>query len=129
MKGIGAAAGDMDKFLGNVLKLSVTQFQADLGSTAISPRDEGRLRSNWFAKPNSSPSNTTEAKDSPQTDGVQLPVDRRQKVFLTNNLDYAERLCFGDYAVSQDPDWFRQYFSGTVQTVVDDAVRAAERLI
>ena len=42
-KPLKLAPEDMDKFVGNVLKLSVMQFQADLGSTAISPRDEGRV--------------------------------------------------------------------------------------
>ena len=128
-KPLKLAPEDMDKFVGNVLKLSVMQFQTDLGSTAISPRDEGRLRSNWFAQVGSSSSEETKATDRPQTDAEQLPVDREKRVFLTNNLDYAERLCFGDYAVSKDPDWFRQYFASTGQTVVDDAAKAAERLI
>lgn len=128
-KPISLAASDTTRFMGNVLKLSVMQFQADLGSTAVSPRDTGRFRSNWFAQAGSASGKDTEATDQPQDDAKELLRDIRKPVHLTNNLDYAETITFGGTAVSKDPNWFRQYFSRQGQTVVDDAVKAAERLI
>lgn len=128
-KPIRLAAGDNKKFFDNVLKLSVMQFQTDLGSTAVSPRDTGRFRSNWFAQAGSASSEDTTATDRPQDDAKDLPLNYKRPVHLTNNLDYAETITFGGTAVSKDPNWFRQYFSRQGQTVVDDAVKVAERLI
>ena len=105
MKKVGAARDDLDKFLSLVLKGTIIKFQEDLSSTKVSPVDEGRLRSNWFASVETNES-TTEDQNQPRTDASQLPLDWKKKNHLVNNLPYAERLAFGSYAVSQPKNWF-----------------------
>jgi len=125
MKPLSVAGDDLNKFMNYVVRGSVKGFQQDLGSTAISPVDEGRLRSNWFASVGTN-EKTTDNLNSPQTDAEQLPLDWRKKYHLVNNLPYAERLAFGNYAVSKPKNWFREYFDAQGQNVVDTASRAAQ---
>ena len=54
MKKISEADDDLNEFLNKVVKYSLITWQADLSSSNVSPVDEGRLRSNWFAKPDTS---------------------------------------------------------------------------
>jgi len=126
MKKISVADDDLNKFLNKVVKYSLVTWQADLSSAKVSPIQDGRLRSNWFAKAGSSSDETTEDLNSPRTDAEQLPLDWKRTYHLTNNLDYAERLAFGNYAVSKPKDWFRAYFNANGQNVVDQAIRKAE---
>ena len=126
MKKLEVADDDLDKFLNKVVKYSLVTWQADLSSAKVSPVDEGRLRSNWFAKAGSSSDETTDSLNTPQTDAEQLTLDYKKTYYLTNNLDYAERLAFGNYAVNKPKDWFRAYFNANGQNVVDQAVRKAE---
>ena len=126
MKKISEASGDLDKFMSKVVKYSLITWQADLSSAKVSPVNEGRLRSNWFAASGSSSNETSDALNTPQTDANSLTYDYRQQYHLTNNLDYAERLCFGNYAVSKPKDWFPAYWNANGQKVVDAAVRKAE---
>ena len=128
MKKIGVASEDLDKFLSLVLKGTITKFQEDLSSTKVSPVNEGRLRSNWFASVGTNES-TTEAENRPQTDASDLPLDWKKKNNLVNNLPYAERLAFGNYAVSQPKNWFPAYFNANGQKVVDGAVKKAKRAV
>jgi hypothetical protein len=126
MKKVGEASGDLNKFMNKVVKYSMVTWQADLSSTRVSPVQDGRLRSNWFASSGSSSNASTDDTNSPQTDANSLELDYKQKYHLTNNLDYAERLCFGNYAVSKPKDWFPAYWNSNGQKVVDAAVRKAE---
>lgn len=126
MKKIREADDDLGEFMNKVVKYSMITWQADLSSSNVSPVDEGRLRSNWFAKPDSSSNSTSDDLNSPQTDAEQLPLDYRRQYHLTNNLDYAERLCFGNYAVNKPKNWFPAYWNANGQKVVDAAVRKAE---
>lgn len=128
MKRVSAAKDDLDKFLSLVLKGTIVKFQEDLSSTKVSPVDEGRLRSNWFASVGTNES-TTEDQNQPRTDASKLPLDWKKKNHLVNNLPYAERLAFGSYAVSQPKNWFPAYFNANGQKVVDGAVKKAEGLI
>ena len=128
MKKIGNASNDLDKFLNLVLKGTVVKFQEDLSSTKVSPVNEGRLRSNWFASVGTNES-TTEAVNQPQTDATELPLDWKKQNNLVNNLPYAERLAFGNYAVSQPKNWFPAYFNANGQKVVDGAVRKAKEAV
>ena len=89
-----------------------------MSSTNVSPVDEGRLRSNWFAATGSSSDATTDNLNAPQTDAEQLLLNYKKTYHLTNNLDYAERLAFGNYAVSKPKDWFRAYFNANGQNVL-----------
>ena len=124
MKKIAVASEDLDKFLNLVLKGTIIKFQEDLSSTKVSPVDEGRLRSNWFASVGTNES-VTESQNQPQTDATELPLDWKKKNHLVNNLPYAERLAFGNYAVSKSPNWFAAYFNANGQKVVNGAVRKA----
>ena len=126
MKSIKVADDDLNEFMNKVVKYTMISFQSDLSSTRISPVDEGRLRSNWFATEGSSSNETTDDTNSPQTDAKDLSLDYRRKYYLTNNLDYAETICFVGTAVSKPKNWFEAYFNGQGQNVVDDAVRKAE---
>lgn len=126
MKKIGEAPDDLNEMMNKVVKYSLITWQADLSSTDVSPIQDGRLRSNWFASAGSSTNATTDSLNSPRTDAEQLPFDYRQKYHLTNNLDYAERLAFGNYAVSKPKNWFPAYWNANGQNVVDAAVRKAE---
>ena len=127
-KKIRNAGKDLDRFLNHVLRNTMVTFQRDLSSSKVSPIDEGRLRSNWFASVGTNES-TTDDQNSPQTDAQQLPLDWKNQNNLVNNLPYAERLAFGDYAVSKPKNWFRAYFDTNGQSVVDKAVKKAERTI
>ena len=126
MKPIKKAPDDLEKFLNKTLKYALITWQADLSSTDVSPVDEGRLRSNWFAKADSSSDETTDDLNSPQTDAEELPLDYKRRYHLTNNLDYAERLAFGDYAVSKPKNWFPAYWEANGQNVIDKAAKKAE---
>jgi len=128
VKKIGVADDDLDKFLDLVLKNTVVTFQKDLSSSKVSPVADGRLRSNWFASVGTN-DGTTESLNAPQTDADQLPLDWRKQNNLVNNLPYAERLAFGNYAVNKDPNWFRNYFNANGQKVVDGAVKKSEGMI
>ena len=128
MKKIGRADDDMDKFLNHVLQGTMVTFQKDLSSSKVSPVDDGRLRSNWFASAGTN-DETTDSLNSPQTNAAQLPLDWRKQNNLVNNLPYAERLAFGNYAVDKDPNWFRNYFNANGQKVVDGAVKKAEGMV
>jgi len=127
-KKIRNASRDLDRFLNHVLRNTMVTFQSDLSSTKVSPVETGRLRSNWFASVGTN-NETTDSTNSPQTDARQLPLDWRKQNNLVNNLPYAEKLAFGDYAVSKDPNWFRAYFNANGQDVVDKAVKKAERVL
>ena len=111
----------MDK----VVKYSLVTWQADLSSTYQSGAG-WPARSNWFASAGSSVDSTTTNTNSPQTDANNLPLDYKQTYHLTNNLDYAERLAFGNVAVSKPKNWFPSYWNANGQNVVDRAVRKAE---
>ena len=124
MKPIEVAGRDLDAFMSHVLRNTVIKFQENLGGK-LSPIDTGRFRSNWFASHGTN-EQTTEDLDSPQTDAQQLQLDWRKQVNLVNNLPYAERLCFGNYAVSRPKNWFEAYFNSRGQKVVDAAMRSAE---
>ena len=111
-----------------MLKGTIVKFQEDLSSTKVSPVNEGRLRSNWFASVGTNES-TTEAVNQPQTDATALPLDWKKQNNFVNNLPYAERLAFGNYAVSQPKNWFPAYFNANGQKVVDGAVRKAKEAV
>jgi len=126
MKKIREANDDLNEFMNKVVKYSLITWQADLSSTNVSPINEGRLRSNWFATKGSSSNETTDALNSPQTDAENLSLDYKSQYHLTNNLPYAERLAFGDYAVSKPKNWFPAYWNANGQNVVDQAIQKAE---
>ena len=58
---------------------------------------------------------------------TRLDADYKHTYVIENNLPYAERLCFGDWAVSRPKDWFIAYFNDSGQDVVDQAIVTAEQ--
>ena len=113
MKDISQAPGDLEKMLNGMLKNTLVSFHSDLSSKRVSPWDTGRFASSWFVNGQSSADNLT--------------VSYKNKYTMTNPLPYAERLCFGNWAVSQPKNWFPAYFNGKGQGIVNKAVRKAEK--
>ena len=112
MKDISKAPGDLEKMLNGMLKNTLISFHSDLGSSKISPYDTGRFAASWFV--------------NGQSNADSLTVNYKNKYTISNPLPYAERLCFGGWAVSQPKDWFPAYFNGKGQRIVNKAVRKAE---
>ena len=93
----------LEKALGELQKETVVTAQARLGSTALSPRDSGRLRSSWFASAgDASTAVAPEGADAPQTDAEALTIDWRREYHLINNLPYTLPIALG---VNLPPSW------------------------
>ena len=112
MKNISKAPGDLEKMLNGMLKNTLISFHSDLSSKRVSPYDTGRFAASWFV--------------NGQSNADSLTVNYKNKYTISNPLPYAERLCFGGWAVSQPKDWFPAYFNGKGQRIVNKAVRDAE---
>ena len=115
MKDISKAPGDLEKFLTGVVRETLISFHSDLTTERVSPWDTGRFANSWF--PN--------YKDS----GDSLVITYKKAYKLSNPLPYAERLCFGNWAVSQPKNWFPAYFNGKGQGIVNRAAKKAEGLL
>ena len=102
---------DLENFLNHVMRETVISFHSDL-SGEISPIDTGAFRAAWMA--------------DGDTSAGSLTLDYKHTYVIENNLPYAERLCFGDWATSRPKDWFIAYFNGMGQSVVDQAITTAE---
>ena len=113
MKDLSQAPGDLEKFLTGVVRETLVSFSSDLSTSDVSPWDTGRFASSWFP----------DYKGS----GDSLVVTYKKAYKLSNPLPYAERLCFGDWAVSQPKNWFPAYFNSRGQSIVNQAVRKAEQ--
>ena len=97
--------------------------QSELGSTAVSPVDTGRFRSNWFAAEGVASTQTTEATNSPQTDATGLRVDSRKEYYLTNSLSYAQAIAVEGKVVSKPTTWFRDFRSSRIPKIAEEAGR------
>ena len=102
---------DLEQVLDHTMRETVISFHSDL-SGEVSPIDTGQFRANWMA--------------DGSTDTGSLKLDYKHKYTIENNLPYAERLCFGGWAVSRPKTWFPDYFNGKGQGIVNAAVRKAE---
>ena len=102
---------DLQQVLDHTMRETVISFHSDL-SGEISPIDTGDFRAAWMADGDASASS--------------LKLDYKHKYTIENNLPYAERLCFGNWAVSRPKTWFPDYFNSKGQAIVDAAVRKAE---
>ena len=120
-------AGKLRKYAQLVVKRSLIETQSELSSTAVSPRDTGRFRSNWFASSTSPSGATTEATDNPQTDAQGLELDYNKTYYLTNNLPYAQGLCYGGKAVSQPKNWYPTFINGRIPKIIEQASAQAEK--
>ena len=105
---------DLQQVLDHTMRETVISFHSDL-SGEISPIDTGAFRAAWMAD------------GSTSTDSLKL--DYKHRYIIENNLPYAERLCFGNWAVSRPKTWFPDYFNSKGQAIVNAAVRKAERTL
>ena len=102
--------------------------QARLGSTAVSPRDEGRFRSSWFAAEcSASRAVAPEGADSPNTDATGLRVDSRKEYFLSNSLPYAQSVTVGERVVSQPKTWFTSFRNETIPRIQQTAAKVVKQ--
>lgn len=128
----------LEEALAQQLRLSVIQTQAELGSSAISPVDTGRLRSSWFASIGT-PSDAVapEGANAPNTDAQALRLRYTDQVHLTNSLPYAEAIALGinmppswggvHRVVSQDPTWFYRFRDDRMPKIADAAGRLTKQ--
>ena len=127
MKNLDDAAKALGLLTPKVAKKTLIQMQSEISSTAVSPRDTGRFRSNWYAGKNTPDRSTTEATDQPQTDAVELSESKGAKYYLSNNLPYAAGLAYGGKAVSQPKNWFPSFINSRVPNIVRQAQAEANR--
>ncbi len=131
-------AKHIEKALGELKKEVVVTSQARLGSTAVSPRETGRLRSSWFAAEGSASSSTpAEGADSPQTDAQGLTVDPKKEYHLTSNLPYSEAVALGtstpaswggqNQVKSADPNWFLDFVNNETPKIAKKAGEVVKR--
>ena len=102
--------------------------QASLGSTAVSPYDEGRFRSSWFAA-EGTPSRDVapEGADSPNTDATGLRVDSRKDYYLSNSLPYSQAVTIEGKTVSQPTTWFKDFRSSRIPKIQAEAAKQIKR--
>ena len=112
MKDISKAAPDLDKVMNGLYQNALIGWLGDLKSDAVSPKRTGDFIAAW------------NIEGQQTADG--LKIDYRNKYTISNPLDYAERLCFEQWAV-KDPNWFPSYWNGKARTVLNNAVKKAER--
>jgi len=94
-KMVAKAAGQGMEVSSKVYRASGIQLFSDV--IERTPVDEGRLRGNWFVSVGSPSSETTSSKAA-QNPASKMPKDAiKKKVFLTNNLPYAETVEFGKF--------------------------------
>ena len=107
---------------------SIITTQAELGKDTVSPVDEGRFKSSWFAS-EGSPSRqmAPEGTNSPNTDAQSLKVDYRRKYYLANSLPYAQSLCIEGRVVDQPPNWFRDFRKSRVPTLGNEAAKKVKQ--
>jgi len=105
---------DLQQVLDHTMRETVISFHSDL-SGDISPKDTGAFRAAWMADGNTSTGS--------------LKLDYKHRYIIENNLPYAERLCFGNWAQSRPKTWFPDYFNSKGQAIVNAAVRKAERTL
>ena len=121
MKSLDDAAKALGMLVPKVAKKTLIQMQSEISSTAVSPRDTGRFRSNWYAAKNNPERSTNKDTDEPRTDAVQLSESKGSTYYLSNNLPYAAGLAYGGKAVSQPKNWFPSFVNGRVPNIVKQA--------
>ena len=102
--------------------------QAELSSTAVSPYDEGRFRSSWFAA-EGTPSRDVapEGADSPNTDATGLRVDSRKDYYLSNSLPYSQAVTVEGKTVSQPTTWWKDFRSSRIPKIQKEAAEQVKR--
>ena len=102
---------DLKQVLDHTMRETVISFHSDL-SGEVSPIDTGAFRAAWMVDGG--------------TEVGSLKLDYKHRYSIENNLPYAERLCFGNWAVSRPKNWFPAYFNSKGQAIVNAAVKKAE---
>ena len=110
-----------------LLAETMITVQRELGSRDISPYDEGRFLSNWFAGESAPNRSTTEAVDSPQTNAQGLDYDTRKTYYLSNNLPYAEVVAIEGRVVSQETTWFKDFRTSRIPKIQAEAAKQIKR--
>ena len=124
-KKLGSMSGDLRKAMLAIKAEALVTIQAELSSTAVSPKDEGRLRSSWFAS-SGSPSSAVapEGADSPNTDADGLGVNLSQPAWLSNNLPYSQSAIVEGNVTSQSPTWFKDFRSTRIPKILKQATKS-----
>ena len=102
---------DLQQVLDHTMRETVISFHSNL-SGDISPKDTGAFRAAWMVD------------GGPTANSLKL--DYKHRYIIENNLPYAERLCFGNWASSKPKTWFPDFFNSKGQAIVNAAVRKAE---
>ena|SRR6056300_1274002 len=110
---------------------TIASTQAGLGSASISPVQDGRLRSSWFASEGAGTGAVApEGANSPNTDAANLRVDSRKTYTLQNALPYAQRVALEGHVSSRKPipvTWFRDFRDQVIPKIQAEAARQAKR--
>lgn len=125
-------ASDLEKHLKKALDSlqaeTLITTQAELGSTKVSPKDTGRLRSSWFAAEGTASSEVApEGADSPNADATGLRVDASKKYHLTNNLPYVQRVALEGHVVSKGTNWFTDFVNSRVPKIQAAAAKVVKQ--
>ena len=121
-------AAHLKKALDAQVAETLITVQSELSSTAVSPYDEGRFRSSWFAA-EGTPSRDVapEGADSPNTDATGLRVDSRKEYHLTNSLPYAQSVAIEGRVISKDPTWFKSFRSSRIPKIQAEAAKQVKQ--
>ena len=98
--------------------------QAELGSSAISPVQTGRLRSSWFAaEGQASNAVPPEGANSPNTDATGLRVDSSKDYHLTSSLPYSQAVAIEGKVVAKPTTWFKDFRSSRIPKIQAEAAK------
>ena len=121
-------AAHLRKALDAQVAETLITVQSELSSTAVSPYDEGRFRSSWFAA-EGTPSRAVapEGADSPNTDATGLRVDSRKDYYLSNSLPYSQAVTVEGKTVSQPTTWWKDFRSSRIPKIQAEAAKQVKR--
>ena len=121
-------AAHLKKALDAQVAETLITVQSELSSTAVSPYDEGRFRSSWFAA-EGTPSRDVapEGADSPNTDATGLRVDSRKDYYLSNSLPYSQAVTVEGKTVSQPTTWFKDFRSSRIPKIQAEAAKQVKQ--
>ena len=126
-KKLGSLSGDLRKAMTAIQTEALVQIQAELGDEQVSPRDEGRFRSSWFAS-SGSPSSAMapEGADSANTDATTVDVKLTEPAWLSNNLPYADSVAIAGHVTSQSSTWFHDFRNFRIPKIYEAAAKAVK---
>lgn len=113
---------DLKRALDKTLRQTVIDIESTLQSSKVSPTDTGRFRSNWMVGAGNANRATSEAT-TPTERAPSLSITIDEEYWISNNLDYAEKLAVEGRTVNKSPTWFTDFRNVTISKIVKDAVR------